>query len=153
MTSTKVPPPRKLTENEDNDSFDDLWFQAICYYSRDEAFKSFFNPDFTRQASTFTNRGLADATKAANKNTLLIALATYAAGPYIRSNIIENTRPLTDVKKEFMKYLEIDLTDYTALEWFEIKRRPMERPLVFYMRLKYHMTKLEEIRFRVTRYE
>lgn len=141
MTSTKVPPPRKLTENEDNDSFDDFWFQVICYYSRDEAFKSFFNSDFTWQASSVTNRGLADATKAANLNTLLRALATYAAGPYIRSNIIENTRSLTDVKKEFMKYLEIDLTDFTALEWFEIKRRPTERPLVFYMRLKYHMTK------------
>ena len=40
-----------------------------------------------------------------------------------------------------MKYLEIELTDFTALEWFEIKRRPTERPLVFYMRLKYHMSK------------
>lgn len=141
MTTTKIPPPRKLTENEDNDSFDDFWFQVICYYSRDEAFKAFFQPNFTWRASSVTNRGLSDSTKAANLNTLLRALATYAAGPYIRSNILENTRSLGDVKREFMKYLEIDLTDLTALEWFDIKRRPTERPLVFYMRLKYHMSK------------
>ena len=33
------------------------------------------------------------------------------------------------------------MTDLTALEWFDIKRRPKERPFVFYMRLKYHMSK------------
>ena len=42
MTTTKVQQPRKLTENEDNDSFDDFWFQVICYYSRDDAFKPIF---------------------------------------------------------------------------------------------------------------
>ena len=142
MTSTKVPPPRKLTENEDNDSFDDFWFQVICYYSRDEAFKPIFDdPAYTWMSSNTTNRGLTDATQAANLNTLLRALATYAAGPYIRSNIIENTTCLQDVRKEFMKYLEIELTDFTALDWFDVKRRPTERPLVFYMRLKYHMSK------------
>ena len=87
------------------------------------------------------HRGLENAKQAANLNTLLRALATYAAGPYIRTNILENTNSLHDVKKEFMKYLEIDLTDLTALEWFDIRRRPTERPLVFYMRLKYHMSK------------
>ena len=142
MTTTKVPPPRKLTEQEDNDSFDDFWFQIICYYSRDEAFKPIFDdPTYSWQSSDVENRGLTDATRAANLNTLLRALATYAAGPYIRNNIIEHTTSLQDVRKEFMKYLEIELTDFTALEWFEIKRRPTERPLVFYMRLKYHMTK------------
>ena len=142
MTTTKVQQPRKLTENEDNDSFDDFWFQIICYYSRDEAFKPIFDdPTYSWQSSDVENRGLTDPTRAANLNTLLRALATYAAGPYIRNNIIENTTSLQDVRKEFMKYLEIELTDFTALEWFEIKRRPTERPLVFYMRLKYHMTK------------
>ena len=142
MTTTKVPPPRKLTENEDNDSFDDFWFQVTCYYSRDEAFKPIFDdPNLTWQAPNVTHRGLSDAKKAANLNTLLRALATYAAGPYIRTNILEKTRSLQDVKKEFMKYLEIDLTDLTALEWFDIRRRPTERPLVFYMRLRYHMSK------------
>ena len=34
MTTTKIPPPRKLTESEDIDSFDDWWFQAVCYYGR-----------------------------------------------------------------------------------------------------------------------
>ena len=132
MTTTKVQQPRKLTENEDNDSFDDFWFQVICYYSRDDAFKPIFDdPNFTWQPSSVQNRGLADASKAANLNTLLRALATYAAGPYIRTNIIENTTSLQDVRKEFMKYLEIELTDFTALEGFEIKRRPKENPLCF----------------------
>ena len=40
-----------------------------------------------------------------------------------------------------MKYLEIEVTDLTALEWCEIKKIPTERHLVFYMCLKYHMTK------------
>jgi len=88
-----------------------------------------------------TYRGLTDAKKAANLNTPLRALATYAASPYIRINILEKTKSLHDVKKEFMKYLEIDLTDLTALEWFDIRRRLAERPLVFYMRLRYHMSK------------
>ena len=91
--------------------------------------------------STTGASGLENATKAANLNTLLRALATYAAGPYIRTNITEATTSLQDVRKELMKYLEIELTDFTALEWFEIKRRPTERPLVFYMHLKYHMSK------------
>ena len=142
MTTTKVPPPRKLTEQEDNDSFDDFWFQVICYYGRDEAFKPIFNdPNFSWQGVNVRHRGLEDATQAANLNTLLRALATYASGPYIRTNILENTTCLQDVKKEFMKYLEIDLNDLTALDWFEIRRRPSERPLVFFMRLKYHMSK------------
>lgn len=142
MTTTKVPPPRKLTENEDNDSFDDFWFQVTCYYSRDEAFKQIFDdPNYVWQAPEILHRGLSDSKAAANLNTLLRALATYAAGPYIRTNILEKATSLNDVKKEFMKYLEIDLTDLTALDWFDIKRRPSERPLVFYMRLRYHMSK------------
>ena len=142
MTTTKVPPPRKLTEQEDNDSFDDFWFQVICYYGRDESFKFIFNnSSLTWQGINVQHRGLSDATKAANLNTLLRALATYASGPYIRTNIVENTTCLQDVKREFMKYLEIELNDMTALDWFEIRRRPTERPLVFFMRLKYHMSK------------
>ena len=93
--------------------------------SRDEAFKPIFDdPAYTRRSSNTTNRGL--------------TVATYAAGPYIRNNIIEN---ITYVRKEFMKYLEIELTDFTALEWFDVRRRPTERPLVSYMRLKYHLSK------------
>ena len=50
MTTTKIPPPRKLTESEDIDSFDDWWFQAVSYYARDESFKEFFDtPNFTWQ--------------------------------------------------------------------------------------------------------
>ena len=90
MTTTKIPPPRKLTENED-----DFWFRVLCYYSRDEAFKAFFQPNFTWRASSVTNRGLSDSTKASNLNTLLRALATYAAGP-----IFLKTRDLLVMSKE-----------------------------------------------------
>ena len=80
MTTTKVQAPRKLTENEDNDSFDDFWFQVIWYYSRDESFKPIFNdPNYIWAASTEEHRGLGDATSAANLNILLRALATYAS--------------------------------------------------------------------------
>ena len=43
MTTSKIPPPRKLTESEDIDSFDDWWFQAVCYYGRGENFKELSN--------------------------------------------------------------------------------------------------------------
>ena len=100
MTTTKVPPPRKLTEQEDNDSFDDFWFQVVCYYGRDESFKPIFNnPEFSWQGVGVRHRGLEDATQAANLNKLLRALATNASGPYIRTNILENTTCLQDVKK------------------------------------------------------
>ena len=73
MASTKVPPPRKLTENEDNDSFDDFWFQPICYYSRDEAFKPIFDDlNYSWQATTVQHRGLRDADSATKLNTLSI---------------------------------------------------------------------------------
>ena len=79
MTTIKIPPPRKLTEIEDMDSFDDWWFQAICYYGRDENFKEFFDtPNFTWQGKSVPNRGLTSALKAANLTCLLRALATHA---------------------------------------------------------------------------
>ena len=100
MTTTKIPPPRKLTENEDNDSFDDFWFQVICYYSRDEAFKAFFQPNFTWRASSVTNRGLSDSTKAANLNTLLRALATHMLQGPTSGLIFLKTRDLLVMSKE-----------------------------------------------------
>ena len=45
MTTTKVQPPRKLTDEEDLDSFEDWWFQAECYYSRDQKFSEFFDDE------------------------------------------------------------------------------------------------------------
>ena len=42
MTTSKIQPPRKLTEDEDLDSFDDWWFQCVSYFGRDENFKYFF---------------------------------------------------------------------------------------------------------------
>ena len=41
MTTAKIQPPRKLTEEEDLDSFDDWWFQCVSYFGRDANFKSF----------------------------------------------------------------------------------------------------------------
>ena len=89
MTTTKIPPPRKLTENEDIDSFDDWWFQVVCYYGRDENFKDFFDtPGFTWKEKSVPNRGLTSALKAANLMCLLRALATHTIGPYIKTKII-----------------------------------------------------------------
>ena len=142
MTTVKIPPPRKLTESEDIDSFDDWWFQAVCYYGRDENFKEFFDtPDFTWQAKSVPNRGLTSALKAANLTCLLRALATHTIGPYIKTNITDKARSLDDVKNEFLKFLEIEVNDFSALQWFTIQRKQTERPLVFFYRLKYHMTK------------
>ena len=33
------------------------------------------------------------------------------------------------------------MNDFTALHWFTIQRKQIERPLVFFHRLRYHMTK------------
>ena len=77
MTTSKIPPPRKLTESEDIDSFDDWWFQAVCYYGRDENFREIFDTqDFSWQDKTVENRGLFTALKAAKLTCLLRALAT-----------------------------------------------------------------------------
>ena len=142
MTTSKIPPPRKLTESEDIDSFDDWWFQAVCYYGRDENFKEFFDtPDFTWQEKSVSNRGLTSALKAANLTCLLRALATHAIGPYIKTNITDKAKSLDDVKNEFLKFLEIEVNDFSALQWFTIQRKRTERPLVFFYRLRYHMTK------------
>ena len=142
MTTTKIPPPRRLTESEDIDSFDDWWFQVECYYSRDENFRDIFNtPEFSWQSKSVQNRGLATEQKAGNLNSLLRAIATYTVGPYIKTNITDKATSLAEVKEEFLKFLQIEVNDLTAMSWFEIQRKQTERPLVFYHRLRYHMTK------------
>ena len=75
---------------------------------------------------------------AAHLNTFLRALATYALGPYIRQNILETVTSLSAVKREFMKLLEIDVSDSTFMDFYSIRRRANERPLMFYHRLRYH---------------
>ena len=139
MSTTKVPPPRKLTETEDLDSFEDFWFQIETYYGRDPNFAKFINdPNFRWQSKEVPNRGLEDAAMAAHLNTFLRALATYALGPYIKQNILEKVTSLGQVKREFMKLLEINVSDSTFMDFYTIKRRANERPLMFYHRLRYH---------------
>ena len=139
MSTTKVPPPRKLTEKEDLDSFEDFWFQIETYYGRDPNFAQFINdPSFRWESMNVINRGLSDAATAAHLNTFLRALATYALGPYIKQNILQNVNSLSAVKREFMKLLEIDVSDSTFMDFYTIRRRPNERPLMFYHRLRYH---------------
>ena len=139
MSTTKVPPPRKLEEKEDLDSFEDFWFQVETYYGRDQRFADIINdPTLRWRGSDVHHRGMADAESAANLNTLLRALATYALGPYIKKNIMEKATSLSGVKREFMKLLEIDLADATFMNFYDIKRRVNERPLMFYHRLRYH---------------
>ena len=140
MSSTKVPPPRKLEEKEDLDSFEDFWFQVETYYGRDPKFAVFINdPSLVWQGTGVLHRGMANVESAANINTLLIAIATYALGPYIKKNITEKATTLSEVKREFMKLLEIDLSDNTFMNFYDIKRRVNERPLMFYHRLRYHV--------------
>ena len=141
MSSTKIPPPRKLTDEENIDSFDDWWFQVECYYSRDENFREFFSQDSSWQSKVTVNRGLSSAQKALHLNCLLRAIATYSCGPYIKSNITDKATSLLEVKNEFLKFLQIDVNDYTSMSWFDIQRKQTERPLVFYYRLRYHVSK------------
>ena len=98
MSTTKIQPPRKLTEEEDLDSFEDWWFQVECYYSRDVKFSEFFDDKkLTWQDRLVEHRGLPSADKATNLNTLLRALATYTSGPYVKNELLDTTRSLKDV--------------------------------------------------------
>ena len=108
MTTTKLPPPRKLTESEDIDSF-----------------------ELMVPGKSVANLGLATELQATNLTCLLRALATHAVGPYIKTNITDKAKSLDDVKNEFLKFLEIEVNDFMALHWFTIQRKQTERPLVF----------------------
>ena len=78
MSTTKVQPPRKLTEEEDLDSFEDWWFQVEFYYSRDAKFSKFFDDKTLNwKARSEEKRGISSTEDATNLNTLLRALATY----------------------------------------------------------------------------
>ena len=140
MSTTKIQPPRKLTEEEDLDSFEDWWFQVECYYSRDVKFSGFFDDKkLTWKERSENHRGLASAEQATNLNTLLRALATYTSGPYVKNELLDDTRSLKDVRRIFLRFLEIEVTDHSLLDYYTITRRPSERPLVFYHRLRYHL--------------
>ena len=140
MSTTKIQPPRKLTEEEDLDSFEDWWFQVECYYSRDVKFSEFFDDKkLTWKERSEEHRGLTSADQATNLNTLLRALATYTSGPYVKNELLDETRSLKDVRRIFLRFLEIEVTDLSLLDYYSITRRPSERPLVFYHRLRYHI--------------
>jgi hypothetical protein len=140
MSTTKIQPPRKLTEEEDLDSFEDWWFQVECYYSRDVKFsEGFDDKKLTWKERSEEHRGLASAEHATNLNTLLRALATYTSGPYVKNELLDDTRSLKDVRRIFLRFLEIEVTDHSLLNYYTITRRPSERPLVFYHRLRYHL--------------
>ena len=138
MSTTKVQPPRKLTEEEDLDSFEDWWFQVECCYSRDSKFSQFLNnKTLAWKARSEAKRGLATNEDATNLNTLLRAFATYISGPYVKNELLGDTRSLKDVRRVFLRFLEIEVTDHSLLNYYTITRRPNERPLVFYHRLRY----------------
>ena len=140
MTSTKVQAPRKLTEEETLDTFEDWWFQVECYYSRDPKFSAFFDDKSIKwESRSVENRGLRKAEDATNLNTLLRALATYTSGPYVKNELLDETRSLKEVRKIFLRFLEIEVTDHSFLNYYTLSRKPNERPLVFYHRLRYHI--------------
>ena len=139
MSVAKIQPPRKLTEEEDLDTFEDWWFQFISYFSKDVNFKTILDdPNFTWQDTTVAKRGCATEDICHNLNSLLRSMATYAAGPYIKTNILNDTISVADVKRIFMKFLEIELSDLTLLDYYKIQRKPNERPLRFYYRIRHH---------------
>ena len=55
MSIAKLQPPRKLTDEEDLDSFEDWWFQVISYFSKDPNFKEILdNPTYSWQEPQFS---------------------------------------------------------------------------------------------------
>ena len=139
MSIAKLQPPRKLTDEEDLDSFEDWWFQVISYFSKDPNFKGILdNPTYSWQDTSVQFRGCSSAEACSNLTSLLRSMATYAAGPYIKDIIVKHTTSVADVKREFMKFLEIELSDLTFLDYYQIQRKPSERPLRFYHRLRHH---------------
>ena len=63
------------------------------------------------------NRGLSKPEDANNLNTLLRALATYTSGPYVKSELLDDTRSLKDVRRVFLRFLEIEVTDHSLLNY------------------------------------
>ena len=54
MSTAKLQPPRKLTDEEDLDSFEDWWFQVISYFAKDPHFKEILdNPTYSWQATSY----------------------------------------------------------------------------------------------------
>ena len=139
MSVAKLQPPRKLSDEEDLDTFEDWWFQLVSYFSKDASFRAILgDPNFTWQDTSIPNRGCVSEEVASNLNSLLRSVATYAAGPYIKDIIINQTTCMSEIKREFMKFLEIELSDLTFLDYYQLQRKPNERALRFYYRLKHH---------------
>jgi hypothetical protein len=139
MSVAKIQPPRKLTDDEDLDTFEDWWFQFISYYCKDAIFKPILEDEsVVWQSVSVQHRGLTTAAQCANLNSLLRSMATYAAGPYIKTSILNDTTCVADIKRTFMKFLEIELSDLTLLDYYQVMRKPNERPLRFFYRLRHH---------------
>ena len=111
----------------------------MSYYCKDPNFKTILEDEnFTWQVSSIEHRGCATAAICTNLNSLLRSMATYAAGPYIKTTILNDTKCVADIKRVFMKFLEIELSDLTLLDYYQVTRKPNERPLRFYYRLRHH---------------
>ena len=61
------------------------------------------------------NRGLRKEEDATNLNTFLSALATYTSGPYVKNELLDETRSLKEVRRVFFRFLEIEVTDHSFL--------------------------------------
>ena len=135
MSVSKLQPPRKLTDKEDLDTFEDWWFSSPTLQKMKVVLD---DPDFTWEATTVQNRGCTSTEICSKLTSLLRSMATYAAGPYIKDIIMKDTRCVSDVKRELRKFLEIELSDLTLLDFDKIQRKPSERPLRFYYKLRHH---------------
>ena len=62
MSVAKLQPPRKLTDEDDLDTFEDWWFQFLSYFAKEANFKPILNdPNLTWQATKVENRGCASS--------------------------------------------------------------------------------------------
>ena len=142
MSTTKVPPPRKLTENEDLDSFEDFWFQIETYYGQwpRPQFCPFNKwPKFKVGSKKHHIQRFKKWDWSDTPEHISESIGNLCPGPHIKQNILENCKSLYDIRREFMKLLEIDLSDSTFMNLYDVKRRLNERPLMFYHRLHYHV--------------
>ena len=57
----------------------------------------------------------------------------------MKNELLYETRSIKEVRRVFLRFLEIEVTDHSLLNYYTITRRPNERPLVFYHRLRYHI--------------
>ena len=92
--STKVAPPRPLTQKETHDSLTQFKFHFNNFYRKDADFKPILKSNFTWDA-TAENYGVDD--QADDLETLLGNICSLLPFPYLNSRILKETKKWSDV--------------------------------------------------------